>query len=99
MEHTKSEWQIADEDKRFVFATDKDGYNAFTCLVQGGSAFIGELEANAQLIAAAPDLLAALERDAGLANAAIAATPTGKYRNKLTELNILRLEAIAKAKL
>ena len=43
-------------------------------------------------------LLAACERDAELANAAILATPTGDYRNKLTEINILRLQAIAKAK-
>ena len=55
MEHTQEKWRIADDDKRFVFATDKNGYNAFTCLVQAGSAFLGELEANAQLIVAAPE--------------------------------------------
>lgn len=43
-----------------------------------------------------PDLLKACKRDAELANVAIAATPTGKDRNKLTEINILRLAAIAK---
>ena len=42
-------------------------------------------------------LLETCKRDAELANAAISATPTGKYRNKLTEINILRLQAIAKA--
>lgn len=33
----------------------------------------------------------------GPCNIAISATPTGDYRNRLTELNILRLEAIDKA--
>ena len=42
-------------------------------------------------------LLKACKRDEELANAAILATPTGEYRNKLTEINILRLEAIAAA--
>ncbi len=41
------------------------------------------------------DLLEALKRDAFLANQAILATPTGDLRNKLTEINILRLAAIA----
>jgi len=44
------------------------------------------------------DLLDACERDALLANIAIAETPTGDLRNKLTEINILRIAAISKAK-
>lgn len=56
-----------------------------------------ECQANARLIAAAPDLLDACKRDALLAAVAISKTPTGDQRNKLTEINILRLAAIAKA--
>ncbi len=43
------------------------------------------------------DLLEACKRDATLADVAIALTPTGKGRNRLTEINILRLAAIGKA--
>ncbi len=51
-----------------------------------------------QLRASHAALLTALARDGALADAAISATPTGKYRNRLTELNILRLQAIKEAK-
>ena len=43
------------------------------------------------------DLLKACERDALLADIAISATPTSDLRNKLTDINILRLDAITKA--
>lgn len=42
-------------------------------------------------------LYEACKRDAELANAAIIMTPTGEYRNKLTEINILRMQALSKA--
>ncbi len=44
------------------------------------------------------DLLNACIRDKELATAAILLTPTGEHRNKLTEINILRLQAIDLAK-
>jgi hypothetical protein len=44
------------------------------------------------------ELVGALERDEELANAAILRTPAGEYRNKLTEINILRLQALESAK-
>ena len=44
------------------------------------------------------NLLEACERDEGLATAAILLTPTGEHRNKLTEINILRMQAISLAK-
>ena len=44
------------------------------------------------------DLLKACERDEELATAAILLTPTGEHRNKLTEINILRIQAISLAK-
>jgi len=43
------------------------------------------------------DLLDACERDALLADISISATPTEDLRNKLTDINILRLAAITKA--
>ncbi len=43
-------------------------------------------------------LLDACKRDAELANAAISSTPTGEYRDRLTEINILRLQAITEAR-
>ncbi|KKN07557.1 hypothetical protein LCGC14_1065780 [marine sediment metagenome] len=44
------------------------------------------------------DLLMACKRDSLLADIATAQTPTGDLRNRLTEINILRLAAIQKAK-
>jgi len=43
-------------------------------------------------------LLEACKRDSTLANQAISRTPPGPLRNELTEINILRLQAIAKVK-
>ena len=43
------------------------------------------------------EMYEALKRDELLANVAILATPSGPKRNKLTEINLLRLQAIAKA--
>ncbi len=44
------------------------------------------------------NLLDACIRDEKLATVAILSTPTGEHRNKLTEINILRLQAISLAK-
>ena len=49
------------------------------------------------LLNATPKLLEALKRDSLLADTAILLTPTGPDRNRLTEINILRLAAIAAA--
>ncbi len=49
------------------------------------------------LIDAAPDLLEELEQAEFVYTQAILRTPTGNLRNKLTDLNILRLTAINKA--
>ena len=40
------------------------------------------------------NLFNACKRDAELVDVAILGTPSGEYRNKLTEINILRLQAI-----
>ncbi len=44
------------------------------------------------------NLLDACVRDEELATAAILLTPTGERRNKLTDINILRMQAISLAK-
>ncbi len=51
-----------------------------------------------QCVNAYKALLDACKRDAELADAAILSTPSGEYRNKLTEINILRMQAIAEVK-
>ena len=61
--HTPGPWLIAPEDKAFVYALGPGGTNSFWAHVQtAGRERIerAETEANAHLIAAAPDLLAEL---------------------------------------
>ncbi len=50
------------------------------------------------IMSAQPDLLAACEKAQFVYDYAICRTPTGPERNELTERNILRMQAIAKAK-
>jgi len=56
--HTQGPWLV---EGRTVYALNDDGYNRFSALVQDAHTPGDELEANARLIAAAPELLAALE--------------------------------------
>lgn len=72
--HTPGDWKLTEGNMScMVYALDEtEGVNRFSALVQGGYSYHGrthkdrtteeELSANARLIAAAPDLLAALER-------------------------------------
>jgi len=63
-QHTPAPWLITGEDKSFVYALGPKNTNRFWVNVQAaGPEAIGqeEKEANARLIAAAPDLLAALK--------------------------------------
>lgn len=62
--HTATAWLLADEDKTFVYALGPHGTNNFWAHVQtAGPEKISKEEAvaNARLMAAAPELLAALE--------------------------------------
>lgn len=65
--HTPGPWLIAKTDAAFVYALNDRGYNRFWAHVIGGNLRRGEstskveTEANARLIAAAPDLLADLQ--------------------------------------
>ena len=56
--HTPGPWLV---EGRTVYALNDDGYNRFSALVQDAHTPGDELEANARLIAAAPELLEALE--------------------------------------
>ena len=56
--HTQGPWLV---EGRAVYALNDDGYNRFSALVQDAHTPGDELEANARLIAAAPELLEALE--------------------------------------
>jgi hypothetical protein len=63
LKHTQGPWLIAGEDKSFVYALGPIGTNKFWANVQAaGPEKIGqeEKEANARLIASAPDLLICL---------------------------------------
>ena len=57
-QHTPGPWKQANT---FVYALNDRGFNRFTCIVQDAHTPLEELEANARLIAAAPDLLEALQ--------------------------------------
>ncbi len=56
--HTQGPWLV---EGRTVYALNDDGYNRFSALVQDAHTPRDELEANARLIASAPELLEALE--------------------------------------
>ncbi len=62
--HTPGPWLLADSDKTFIYALNDKGTNAFFAHVQDPRTNKEELEANAHLIAAAPDMLHALRRAA-----------------------------------
>jgi len=66
------------------------------CPISGEEAEFFKVKADPKQTAA-PDMYDALKRDELLANVAILATPSGPKRNKLTEINILRMKALAKA--
>ncbi|MFA5460405.1 MAG: hypothetical protein WC283_03810 [Candidatus Paceibacterota bacterium] len=61
MEHTKKPWEV---DNLTVYSLNKDDTNRFTCLMQNcgrNTTPQGELNANARLISAAPELLEACQ--------------------------------------
>jgi hypothetical protein len=65
MEPTKGPWLIA--DRTFIYALNQNDTNIFHCQVQAGFTEHGRtsdeyLEATANMIAAAPDMLDALEK-------------------------------------
>lgn len=60
---TKNHWQISDVDKTFVYALNNQGTNAFSLSINNdGKTSKEEQEANAKLIASAPELLEALQK-------------------------------------
>jgi len=96
--HTPGEWFLAFHNgSTMVYALDETGdVNRFSTLISGGYSYQGrtvknrtseeELAANARLIAAAPDMLAALV----LAEEALSAKPSEKLGTKLNALSAVR---------
>lgn len=101
MEHTKGTWVVSKIGSMMLSINTGRKHIALTGYWHSGDNNIDvskdEAEANARLIAAAPQLLKACKLGEATANTAIHATPTGGFREALTCVNILRLEAIAKA--
>ena len=95
MNITKEKWTISGgtnySEDLFIYKAGEHCGGRIIATVHGDKAI-------ASLIVAAPELLAACERDAMLADHAILRTPTSPLRNKLTEVNLLRLKAISNAK-
>ena len=97
---TKGKWVYQEESDVYTHIV-RPAENLDTIIFSCGQDSTGVSEANARHICKCVNsheaLLEAL-RDASFAfDAAIANTPTGRYREKLTELNILRLQAIKDA--
>jgi len=96
--HTPGEWFLASRNgSTMVYALDEIGdVNRFSALISGGYSYQSrsvknrtseqELAANARLMAAAPDLLAALL----LAEEALSAKPSEKFGIKLNALSAVR---------
>ncbi len=60
--HTPRPWHPTDYGHKFIILTHTDGgATRGVCYVDGAATAVAEHEANVKLIAAAPDLLAALE--------------------------------------
>ena len=95
--HTPGLW---DAVNCFVYALNKLGTNRFSCLIQGGgpqSAKREELQANAKLIAAAPDLLDVCEELVHILET-IPLTADQLERDKAARAVVQGRAAIAKAK-
>jgi hypothetical protein len=89
MEHTK--WKMRDICKSTYFIELDDDEGCISVFAKTPE----KAEKTARLIAAAPALLKACEDDAYSSEIAINATCTSERRNRLTEINIQRLAAIA----
>ena len=90
--HTRGPWHAGGYMDQIVF-NDK-GFAVASCTVYHGKELAGTSAANARLIAAAPDLLAALEAALG------ALDECDRFKPGLVDINVIVdvREAIAKAK-
>lgn len=95
IKHTGGNWKVFDSEARGLCVVNEK-YTSDICRVE---TLIPreEAEANAKLIASAPQLLEHLESALTAIEIAINATPSGEFRNTLTELNIQSRLAIQKA--
>ena len=91
--YTQKTWEVSDVHRKGKLV----GLAIHPCHFYFEGAITAETEADARLIAAAPELLAALKDTLEVFDAAIAYTPTGPRRNRLCDKNIAIRTAIAKA--
>lgn len=89
MKHTKGEWDVSKHGNNDSFGVYAEGQGNDIAIVKGGNEEGGEGEANARLIAAAPELLEALI----LAYSFMVTDPQHQGRNILHTIQ----EAITKA--
>lgn len=100
MEHTQGKWNAETDifDKKGQWIVGNKIRVIATISSAAGLLPPKEVEANARLIATAPELLAACEKAHYVYDFAICRLPTSDLRTKLTDENILRMQAIKAAK-
>lgn len=93
MSHTPGPWNVSKSSMaRLIYADEEQAFDlAIVC--NGGND--NQTDANANLIAAAPDMLAALQRCVSLLSIAVIGSDTSTFKS---EARLLAIAAIAKAK-
>jgi 3-oxoacyl-[acyl-carrier-protein] synthase III len=94
MKHTQGKWEVVKSNDSGRIDIKREPYYIAEIIGGLGS---DESNANARLIASAPELLKMLKLAQNRLDLLICVTPTGKHRNQLTEDNISILQAIKEA--
>lgn len=80
--HTQGPWLICKNDSLTIYSANKSGNDTAVCVAESGNGIL-EAQANARLIASAPNMLNALqEADKTITNE-LAAVKLGKYSPEL----------------
>lgn len=98
MAHTPGPWSVADHDSNGQRIVRNEHIEICTCWHHCVVAIEQEMEANARLIAAAPDLLAALEMQMRRIDVWADTPGAGGASDALLEVGRIARTAIAKAK-